>query len=219
MIRLVVLALVVVTFILTDWVSGGNLGASSECRNAECLVTASSSVPSLIVASVLALLLAYYRYPQGADDRVKVVGVWRRLGAFLIDFVVVLVIVSPFGAIPILIAEGHYSGTFQWAFTRHYSRATDVALISPSAFVAFLALYLYFYLYSRSNRATTGQFILGYRVVAQPGSNGPNYALRVLLSFVGLCAWPISLFLALRRPEKSFWWDQSTHTRVTRVAS
>ncbi len=219
MIRLVALALVIATFILTDWASGGNLGASSECRNEQCLVTASSSAPSLLIASVFALMLAFYRYPQRVDDRTKVVGVWRRLGAFLIDFVIVLVIVSPFGAIPILIAEGHYSGTFQWAFTRHFSRETDIALISPSASGAFLALFLYFYIYSRFNRATTGQFILGYRVVAQPGSDEPNYALRVVLSFVGLCAWPISLFLALRRPEKSFWWDLKTHTEVTRGLS
>jgi hypothetical protein len=128
-------------------------------------------------------------------------------------------IMAPVGALPILVAEAKYSGTFEWNFTRHYARPTDAILILPSAVATFLALFVYLYLHARSHRPTIGQFVSGYRVTATPGSEPPNYALRVVLSFIGLCAWSVSLVPALRRPDKAFWWDVVTRTKVARVVS
>ena len=216
--RLTAFSLVIAAFLLTGWASGGNIGASSECQDAECVVSASSSILSVGLGFALALLLTLYRLRQNADDSARIVGVWRRFGAFLLDLMLVLMIMAPVGAIPILVAEAKYSGTFEWAFTRHYSRPTDTVLILPSVLATFLALFVYLYLHARSHRPTIGQFISGYRVTANPSSGAaPKYALRVVLSFVGLCAWPVSVVPALRRPDKAFWWDVVTRTKVARV--
>ena len=217
--RLAEFLLVIAAFALTSWASGGNIGASSECQNAECVVSASSSILSVSLGLAFALLLAIYRQRQDPYDSGNTVGVWRRFGAFLLDLVVVLMIMAPVGAIPILVAEAKYSGTFEWAFTRHYSRPTDAVLILPSALATFLALFVYLYLHARSHRPTIGQFVSGYRVTANPGSGPPKYALRVVLSFIGLCAWPVSLVPALRRRDKAFWWDVVTRTKAARVVS
>jgi uncharacterized RDD family membrane protein YckC len=217
MIRLIALSLVVGVFILSSWASGGHLGTSSECRNTECVVTASSSALSLVIAFALAIILALYRPNPSTDDHSRIVGVWRRFGAFLLDLAVVLMIVAPFGAVPILLAEAKYSGSFQWSFTRHFSRPTDIVLILPGALAALLALFFYFYYYARSQKATIGQFIMGYRVLAESEAASPNFVFRVVLSFVGLCAWPVSLVPALRKPNRAFWWDEATRTKVTRV--
>jgi hypothetical protein len=215
--RLAVLLMVVAAFALSSWASGGNIGASSECQNAGCVVSASSSIFSVGLGFALALLLAIYRQRQTAFDYSRIVAVWRRFGAFLLDLAVVLLVMAPVGAIPILVAEAKYSGSFEWTFARHYSRPTDAVLILPSVFATFLVLFVYLYLHARSHRATIGQFISGYRVTDDPDSGASRYALRVVLSFVGLCAWPVSLVPALRRRDKAFWWDVVTRTKVARV--
>jgi hypothetical protein len=91
--------------------------------------------------------------------------------------------------------------------------------VLPAAFGVFLLLFFYFYLHLRVNRQTAGQYVLGYRVTAAEGTAKPNYGTRVVLSFMGLCMWPISLILALRKPSKAFWWDSATNSRVVRVGS
>src|SRR5689334_6663237 len=97
--RLWVLALIVAAFVSTGWASGGSVGVSSECRNADCVVSASSSLLSVALAVGLAIFLVVYRQREYAFDATKVVGVWRRFGSFLLDFALVLMIVSPLAAL------------------------------------------------------------------------------------------------------------------------
>ena len=214
--RLFVLAVVVVAFIASGWVSHGNVGASSECINGQCVVTASSSWFAVVTAFGLAGFMWFYpqrRYPL---DPSRVVGVWRRFGSFFIDFAFVLMIVSPLAALPILAVEAKYADPFQWSFVREYTRPTDWLLFSLGGLASFAALFLYFYQHARLGRPTVGQYVLSYRVV--PSNDGkPSYALRVLLSFVGLCMWPVSVILAARDSHKNFWWDGATNTEVVRV--
>jgi hypothetical protein len=126
-------------------------------------------------------------------------------------------IVSPLAALPILAVEVKYADTFQWSFMREYSRPTDSLYFSLGGLAGFAALFLYFYQHGRLGRPTVGQYVLSYRVVPSSGGK-PSYALRVLLSFVGLCMWPVSVILASRNSHKTFWWDGATKTEVVRVA-
>jgi hypothetical protein len=217
--RHLLLALVMAVFFLSGWASGGNIGVSSECRNADCYVSASSSLLSILLAIGLAIFLVTYPQRSRPDDTSTVVGVWRRFGAFFLDCLLVMVIVSPLSAIPVLVSEASYSGTFQWAFERDHSRPTDSLYIFPGVLAGFLALFYYFYQHGRSGRPTVGQYVSSYRVTDAPDSGEPRYALRVVMSFLGLCMWPISVILALRNPNKAFWWDAATRTRVVPVVS
>jgi hypothetical protein len=187
--------------------------------NTDCVVAASSSALSVVVSVGLALFLLFLPQQRYVPDPTKVVGVWRRFGAFFLDFAFVLLIASPLAALPILLAEASHSGTFVWSFQRVFSRPTDSAYLLPGVFAVFVALFLYFYLHPRVQRPTIGQVVLGYRVEPADGNSTPRYGIRVVMSFIGLCAWPVSVILALRRADKAFWWDGATATGVVRVAA
>jgi hypothetical protein len=158
----------------------------------------------------------FYPQRQCPIDPSRVVGLWRRFGSFLVDFTFVLMIVAPLAALPILAVEAKYAETFQWSFARDYSRPTDWLFFSLGGLAVFAALFLYFYQHARLGRPTVGQYVLNFRVVPS-GDGKPSYALRVLLSFIGLCMWPVSVILASRNSHKLFWWDGETKTKVARV--
>lgn len=216
--RTIVFVLVFGAFFLTSTMSGGSV--SSVCSNADCLVSASSSPFSVALAVGLLLFLVFYPQLENTADNTRVVGVWRRFGAFFLDFTLVLMSVTPLAALPFLWAEAGHTGIFQWSFEREFLRPTDSVYILPSVFAAFLALFYYFYQHARVGRQTIGQYVLGYRVVRASGIDGePKYGMRVVMSFLGLCIWPISVILALRNSHKAFWWDAATGSNVARVAS
>jgi hypothetical protein len=205
--------------VLSSWASSETVGAQSKCADSECLVSAGSSPVALVVA--LALLVFLFAYPLRAyppDDQ-RVVGVFRRLGAFLLDVGLIMAIAAPIGAIPTLLAEYHYTDKFQWSFTREFARQTDMALILPVAIGIFMAMFFYFSHYPRKNRQTLGQYVLGYRVVAAGSARPPSYGVRTLLSFIGMCMWPISVVMALSSERKAFWWDAASGTEVVHVGS
>jgi len=191
--RAVVFLLVVGVFLLSSAMSGG-VQAFSECSETGCVVTVSSALISIILAFGLAIFLPFYPQYENTIDKTSVVGVWRRFGAFYLDFVFVLIIVTPLVAVPLLLAEASYTGMFKWSFEREFSRPDDSSYLFLGIFAGFLALFFYFYLHGRVGRPTIGQYVLGYRVVRATETLGkPQYALRVVFSFIGLCWWPVSL--------------------------
>ena len=217
--RLIVFVVVAVSFAVISWSSPGNFGAESRCVNSECMVSAGSSPLALLVALVLlALFLFYPRHRQQITSQ-SIVGVFRRFGAFFLDFAAIMLVASPVAAIPTLVAEYFYTGSFQWNFEREFGRPTDVLLIIPAVLGVFTALYLYFSLHPKHQRQTLGQYVFGLLVVATSDSLHASFGKRVLLSFIGLCAWPVSVVMALRNQDKAFWWDAATNTRVVRVGS
>ena len=104
--RFQVFILVLGVFCLDAWTSHGGIGASSQCIDSRCLVTASSSIGSILLALGLTAFLLLHRHRETWVDGSQTVGIWRRFGAFLLDFTTVLLVVTPVGALPILIAEG-----------------------------------------------------------------------------------------------------------------
>lgn len=212
--RILAFAVGVSGLVISSLASPEILGAQSKCVNSECLVGAGSSPITLTIGLALLVFLFVCRQHEYLADSQKVVGIFRRFGAFLLDFALVMAIAAPIGAIPSLLAEYHYTGTFRWSFVREFGRPTDVALILPVAIGVFVAMFLYFSLHPKKGRQTFGQYVLGYRVVAADGSIQPGYGKRALLSFIGLCAWPISVILALRTAQKAFWWDAASGTKV-----
>jgi hypothetical protein len=216
--RISVFILVLAVACLSTYASGGSVQLTSTCENSKCLVKASSSLVSVLLSIGLGLFLVFYRQQKNGLDQSKIVGVWRRFASFILDFMTVLMVITPLSALPILIAEGVYTGRFQWSFDRDFSRSTDTTYLMPGLILAFIVLYYYFYKHARLNRQTVGQYILGYSVTIGSELDGePKHVMRVLLSFVGLCIWPISVILALLNREKVFWWDKVTNTRVFRV--
>lgn len=214
--RLAVLGVVMACVFAIAHFSGGQVGASSACLNSNCFVTASSSAESVVTALALAIFVALYPCKPGALDDDRVVGVWRRLGAFFLDFLAVLSVFSPLLVLPLLVAEAGVTDEFRWAFERNYARPSDTAYMLSATFGSFILIFVYFYMHLRMNRPTLGQYVSGYRIVSSVNEL-PRPAIRVIASWLGLCAWPVSLILALKRNDKWFWWDTISGTHAVRV--
>lgn len=217
--RYLVLVLVIGVVLLSSWASGDSVGATSACENGQCIVSASTSSLSIFIAAAIVAFMFLYRQQVTEFEDKKIVGVWRRFGAFYLDFMFVLLALSPLAALPMVFAESGFTGEFQWSFEREFSRPTDSSYLLSSIFSVFVGLYYYFYKHGQLNRPTIGQYVLNYKVVRASSEEVPLYGRRVLFSFFGLCACPISLVLALRRSDKAFWWDKVTKTRVVRVSA
>ena len=199
--------------------SGDYVGASSSCVNNQCVVGGSSSVGSVIVGLVIIAFLFLRPVQPTLVDTDGVVGVWRRLGAFFIDFVLVLLAISPIAALPLLIAEASYTGEFEWSFVRKFARPSDGFFVLPAVLASFAALYSYFFLHPLKGKQTVGEHILGFKVIAATDVGPkPIYGTRPITSFIGLCAWPVSVYFALRKEDKRFWWDTDSRTRAVMVS-
>lgn len=223
--RWLALFVVVAVFVLSLWMSGGSIGASMACDGSSCVVTAASSFGSALFSIGLIFLLLFWprNTTQGNSDLGA--GVWRRFGAFVLDFSVIFLAFLPLMVIPFLLAEASYAGTFHWAFQRSFTRPTDSDYVMSSMFALFILMFCYFYLHLKAGRPTIGQYVLGYRITSVDSveygggaDRRPLYALRVITSFLGFCVWPISVILALISPNKSFWWDSASNTKAVRLS-
>lgn len=210
--RFLVFILVVGFFYICSAFSGGKLTASSECVNHDCVVSAAASPASIVGALILLVFVSFYRQAPFEKSPIAV-GVWRRFGAFFLDYALTLFILSPVYTLPILIGEASHVGNFSWSFEREFSRPSDTAFLLPGIFATFVGILFYFYIHLRMSRQTVGQYVFGYRIVDGSLKNGsPAYVKRVLLAPIGLCAWPVSVIFALRNPTKAFWWDIVSNT-------
>ncbi len=220
MARLVTFLLVIFALYISASYSGEYLGVQSSCINSRCVVGAHSSILSIIIsiALVLFLVLRPNQKVKIQDDRV--VGVWRRLGAFYLDFALVLLIVVPITAIPMLVAEGQHTGTFEWFFVRKFTRPSDAFFALPAVLACFAALYFYFFYTPFKDRQTLGEYVLGFKIVpANEVGYPPNFGWRPFLGFIGLCTLPISVYYALKKDDKRFWWDTESRTRAVMVST
>jgi uncharacterized RDD family membrane protein YckC len=197
--------------------SGGSVGVSSQCLNDDCWVSASSSLFAIISGLLLAAFVLFFPRKNFTESSDGIVGVWRRFGALFLDFLVVLAIITPIAALPLLAVESSYIGSFEWSFIRDFSREADSYFLFPSIFIMFGLVFFYFYQYSKNMQQTLGQYVLNYKVTpVQESRQSYPFAKRVIYSYLGLCAWPISVILALKSEKKACWWDKSTNTKAIR---
>ena len=218
--KLLVFIIIVGFLYLSSWAAGGSVGAGSSCENGRCLTYASSSLLSIVMSLGLLFFLYFYPQQENSNDSSEIVGVWRRLGAFYLDFMVALIGVTPLLALPLLIQESSYTGQFEWAFERDISRSSDNYYILTGVGLVFWFLFYYFYKHPKSGRQTVGQYVLGYKVISGGKKlTDPEFGIRVIYSCIGLCTWPISLYFALKNSDKAFWWDGATNTKVIRVTA
>lgn len=214
--RYLALFLILILIFLSAGSAGGHLGATSICENGKCHTEASASLVSLALSVVIGLFAIFCPRQEMAANPAAPVGIFQRFGAFALDFTAVLAALAPLYILPILLFEAQATGAFAWSFNRDFARATDALAIVPGVLLAQLSLILYFYFHAANNRQTIGQYILGYKVAPVIGAE-PNYRRRTIYALIGMCAWPISTYLAARRLDKAFWWDRASGTKVIRV--
>lgn len=208
---------VLVALLVAQFATSSQHGFQANCVNDHCYVVAATSQVGLIASAVLAAFLILYPQLRPEVEHTEPVKLWKRGVAFYIDFFVALSIAAPIATLPLLLEEGKITGTFQWHFERDFARPTDAALAIPAILGMFVVLFLYFYLHLQLKRQTIGQYLMGFRVEPEPGTDANAFNV-VLLSWIGMCMWPFALYGAAKHPQKLFWWNEQTHTRVVQAS-
>lgn len=198
--------------VLLLFLSGGSTSNSS-CVNGSCWVEVSQSPTALPAGVLIALAALFWPRIRPQENNKRPVLILRRLGAFFLDFMIVLAALSPFLVLAMLFLEAEATGEFVWSFKRSFSRSSDWQIMVPGILLMQLSLVAYFYVHNALNRQTAGKFILGYTLVGKDDKR-PSYAAATALSVIGMCMWPISLYLAARRTDKVFWWDNASNTKT-----
>lgn len=211
--RLTLTILLFAAFIAVTYFSGGHVGVSMECREASCLVAASSSWISIVLGIVIFAAMFYLPKKQLVISE-KRAGLLRMIGAVVFDIFLVITGLSALLALPSLVAESSYTGSFKWAFARDFLRTTDWPLTIISTLGAFLAVLGMRMFALRSGRPSFGQYLMGYVVVGPHGGvDLKTIFKRIAWAVLFLAIWPLYLLYRLvRRPEKDAW-DSQCNTR------
>ena len=205
--------LLLIAVLVAQFATSSQHGFQANCVNDQCYVVAATSQVGLIASIVLALFLILYPQLRPQVEHTEPVKLWKRGLALYVDFFVALSIAAPAATLPLLIEEGRVTGAFQWHFERDFARPTDAALAVPAILGMFVVLFLYFYIHLGLRRQTIGQYLMGFRIEPEPDTE-MNALSVVLLSWIGMCMWPFALYGAAKHPEKLFWWNVQTKTRV-----
>lgn len=215
--RLGIALLLVAGALLTEFSGVRSVGFSVKMVNQDALVQGGSS-PWLILWAIVAI--PFFAFAMTRDISTETVGVpsWkRRFAAFVIDFYVAMMAMTPFAALIPLAAEAHRTGRFAWYFQRTYTVNSDFIIAIPLAFVMMGLLAVYFAWPIVNARQTIGCYLLGLKVApveSTPRRFGmPRGLRRVFLGFIGLCSWPF-IWLLGRGKDGSTWYDRSTNCRV-----
>ena len=209
---------VLVAIVVAMFATGPRQGFNSTCINDHCYMSASTSPQALVVSIFLTAFVVFYPQAPQTSAYGQPVSIVEGFSAFFIDFFIGLAAIAPIATLPILLAEADATGNFRWAFEREFARPSDAALALPGVLAIFGFLYAYFYIHPVIGRQTVGQYVMGFRVEAIPGvGKKPAFGLNVFLGYIGLAMWPVSIYLALSRQDKAFWWNLRTRTQVVRV--
>lgn len=179
-----------------------------------------SSDPVMLVSSlgILALYIWVLRLPASEGRSFETAGIWRRFWAFLVDFLMSMLLTTPWIGLVGLLVEAHITGYFTWHVERSPALDRDWQLgltLIPFGIAAELA---YFILPQWRMRASPGSVLLGIAVRPDPGKPLSFFAAlgRTLLGFIALCGWVVAVPMALFDEEKRMWQDQAFGTRVVR---
>lgn len=196
-------------------------GYSAETVNGVSKVVGHLS-PLAFPVSIAAWLFLLFRgrLVDPVDDS-GTVFVWKRFSAILIDGLYPVFLLVPWLVTPFLFIEADATGQFAWSFERNYRRSSDLWIFFAQLPLVAALLFYYVYLHLLKDRQTIGQLAMGYRIVFEPDPSGKTSKQRkrmhLFLSYIGLCTWPISLWLASQRDDKAFWWEWQTSARAVPV--
>ena len=206
--------------VLTHFVDAKSIGFNVRSAPGNSLVRGGSDPILLLWA---AATIPFLVRVVNRDMRSETIGSasWtRRLAAFVIDFYIAMLCVSPIIALIPLAAEANRTGRLSWFFERNYTVSSDWYLGVPMVLFAMVLVACYFAVPISKRTQTVGCYLLGLKVVSTKSEDeriGLSRGLkRVFLGFIGLCSWPFVWVLG-RGKDDSTWYDRSTGFRVVRV--
>lgn len=206
-----------VTFFAIMIVSGpSTIGVSQEWTNGRYQFAGGTAPWALVYASVMIGLYALFVSNVTLELGQTLPGVFRRLVAFWLDFVLALSMLAPILGLLPAITEWSRTGVFAWNFVRTTPAAGDSLQITIELPLLCVALVLYFALPLILGKPSPGTCALGYQVIPDEGRtlSLENALFRTLLGFVAAGLWFLAPFISRDRRRGKFWLDRVFHTRA-----
>ena len=137
---------------------------------------------------------------------------FRRFLAAYIDLSIAGCLISGFLFTLLIVIENTARSEWVWSWETAVSPFYIPALII-GVFTTFIAIYFYFRIHLERNRATPGQYIMGYKIIPV---GLPNYNLRIWNGafWMWLC---IFAWASRTETEGIYSWDKNTNSQAVRV--
>jgi uncharacterized RDD family membrane protein YckC len=196
-----------------------HLGVSAEWTNGRYRFAGGTTTGALALAGLIIGLYLLLMYAPPARLGQPLPGVFRRLVAFWLDFILAMAAVAPIlGVLPAL-TEWRRTGVFEWNFERTNPAPGDGLLATIGVVLCFAALVFYYALPLIRGRPSPGACIAGYQIVPENGTTLSlrTAVLRTLLGFFAVCSFYLAPFIARDRKNGKFWLDKVFGTRAVRL--
>ena len=146
-------------------------------------------------------------------------GVFRRLLAFLLDFIFFMAATAPLAGIAPTLMEWRRTGVFQWSFARDASAPYDGWLALIVVLGSFICMALYFALPLILGRPSPGTCMMGYQIIPDEGEHlTPVLAIkRAFFGFIAVCIAYAVPFKRRKKENGKFWLDVKFGTHAVKL--
>lgn len=193
-----------------------SLGVSAEWSNGNYRFAGGTHPVALGLALTISGLYLLLMFAPPASFGAPLPSVFRRFGAFWLDFILAMILVTPVvGVLPAL-TEWKRTGSFQWNFERTTHAPGDGWLLTAGLILVSVGIVLYYAYPLIRCRPSPGACIVGYQIVPDDGITiTPKMALlRTLLGIVAASAAYLAPFIARDQQRGKFWLDKVFGTRA-----
>ena len=169
--------------------------------------------PKSILGIILfGLCLTLFPRQERKIQRGKRPGLFRRFLAAHIDLSISGLLTLGFMFTFLIVIENTARSEWVWSWETAVSPFYTPALIIDT-FTTFIAIYFYFRIHLERNRATPGQYIMGYKIVPV---GLPNYNRRIWDGAFCMSLW-IFAWASRTETEGIYSWDKNTNSQAVRV--
>ncbi len=195
------------------------IGSSVELHDGEYHFAGGTEPKAIAIALGIILLYGLFLLSASAKLGNPMTGVFRRLLAAILDFVLSMMAIVPiFGLVPTLM-EWNRTGTFAWNFIRDTPATYDGYVSFILVILAFTCMAFYFALPLVLRLPSPGSCIMGYQIISEDGEGLTlGRALkRTAYGFKAVC----TLYTVPFKPRDSengkFWLDEKFGTRAVKI--
>lgn len=179
-------------------------------------VAGSHPLGPVVSLSVLALYAWVLSLPADPARRFISAGLGRKSLAVLADFLLAMLLVSPWAGFIAVSIEAVHSGSFVWYVHRDQATSADFSLSFLLTLASLCCLAMYFAWPQHRGRPSPGELLLGIGLKYQGDRPLSLWRAmgRVLLGLLTLVACIVTVPMTLFDPERRMWQDKTFGTRV-----
>jgi len=171
-----------------------------------------SNPKAIMTALFFGLVLLFFPRAERTVQRNSRPKLFRRFVAAHIDLSIAMLSLFGFLFPFLLLIENSVRDGWVWSWESAESPFYVPAMFM-GVFFCFIGMYFYFKIHLERNRATPGQYIMGYKIIPV---GTPNYNRRIWNGLLWFWLW-IFAFMARTETEGVYSWDKNSNTQAVRV--